>query len=136
VADPVIVESDAPNRVLRQVRLSVLQAYYRPAFVEGNPTPMRVRLRQTYYYGENPTPAAGKKQSSPANDTEAGASDGQTDANENGTPAEEATSTPDSAGSTAEGNAGSAEENATSEPAEETPADATAPAAEPLPETP
>ena len=61
VADAVVVESNASNRIIRQVRQATLQARYRPGFVDGQPEPMRVRLRQIYYCGDNAETIAAKE---------------------------------------------------------------------------
>jgi len=49
VDDAVVVSSNASSRVVRQVRLMVMQARYRPGFVDGKPSPMQVTLLQRFY---------------------------------------------------------------------------------------
>jgi TonB family protein len=48
IEDAVVVESSAPNRVAREVRLAFLQAKYRPAFEDGKAVTRHVRVRQSY----------------------------------------------------------------------------------------
>jgi tetratricopeptide (TPR) repeat protein len=150
IADPVIVNTNASNRVVRQVRLSILQARYRPGFTDGRATPMRVRLRQIYPGGYGATTIAAKGGKHEGKAKPAGVATGEPSVEtEAVTPAggsrsEVAPSSealPPSAGApagegvTSGGDLAPTEDAGTTEPAfEEAPA--TAPPAEPEPETP
>jgi TonB family protein len=141
VDDAVITESNASNSVKRQVRLAVQQARYRPGFEDGKPVPMQVRIRQKYYSQEAATARAEKAPQEPGaslpseavSPGEAGAATGTGE----GVPA----------GATAPVDAGGTDAGATASPPEadsgetgttgaDAPAEPTAPAAEPEPETP
>ena len=48
IDDVQVVESNAPPRTVRQLRLSILASVYRPAFAYGEPVVTSVRLKQCY----------------------------------------------------------------------------------------
>jgi hypothetical protein len=58
IEDAVVVDTNASSRLVRQVRLAVMQARYRPGFVDGKPAPMRATIIVRYKTGSMPAATA------------------------------------------------------------------------------